>query len=74
MGLPTTDDFSKEIWGAGMNHITVTPEGERCSTAKAFLVPILDRENLTIITNANAQKLNLKERNAQGLLIKKMKN
>ena len=73
MGLPTTDDFSKEIWGAGMNHITVTPEGERCSTAKAFLVPILDRENLTIITNANAQKLNFEGKKCTGVTYKKDK-
>ena len=57
LGLPVTDDFNTNIWGAGMNELTVTPEGERCSTAKAFLVPVLDRKNLTVQTNAQAHKL-----------------
>jgi len=57
LGLPTTDDFNTNIWGAGMNELTVTPEGERCSTAKAFLVPALSRDNLATITNAQAQRL-----------------
>ena len=71
LGLPTTNDFSKEIWGAGMNHITVTPEGERCSTAKAFLVPILDRKNLTIMTNADVQKLTFEGNKCTGVKFRK---
>ncbi|WP_452229974.1 GMC family oxidoreductase [Lacinutrix sp. MEBiC02404] len=57
LGFPKTDDFNANIWGAGLNDLTVTPEGERCSTAKAFLVPILSRKNLTVVTNAQAQNL-----------------
>ncbi|MEM6631867.1 MAG: GMC family oxidoreductase N-terminal domain-containing protein [Bacteroidota bacterium] len=57
LGLPVTDDFNSDIWGAGMNELTVTPSGERCSTAKAFLLPALDRPNLTVLTHAPVQKL-----------------
>ena len=71
IGLPTTDDFNTNIWGAGMNELTVTPEGERCSTAKAFLVPVLNRENLTVITNASVQKLTMEDTTCTGLIYKK---
>lgn len=57
LGLPVTEDFNADIWGAGMNELTVTPEGERCSTAKAFIVPALKRKNLMVLTDAHAQKL-----------------
>ena len=74
LGLPSTDDFNTDIWGAGMNELTVTPEGERCSTAKAFLVPILDRKNLTVITNAAAQRLTFEAKNVQALSTRKTMN
>lgn len=67
IGLPVTEDFNTDIWGAGMNDLTVTPEGERCSTAKAFLVPVLERENLTVHTNAAARKLNFEGKRCTGL-------
>ncbi|MEM8887690.1 MAG: GMC family oxidoreductase N-terminal domain-containing protein, partial [Bacteroidota bacterium] len=70
MGLPTTDDFNSNIWGAGMNELTVTPEGERCSTAKAFLLPAMDRPNLRVLTNAHAQKLLFEGYRCTGLLFK----
>jgi len=71
MGLPTTNDFNTDIWGAGMNELTVTPEGERCSTAKAFLVPVLDRDNLTVVTNAAAQRLTFEGKRCTGVVYKK---
>jgi len=71
IGIPRTNDFNASIWGAGMNELTVTPEGERCSTAKAFLVPVLSRENLTVITNAAAQKLEFSGKQCTGVTYKK---
>ena len=71
IGLPVTDDFNEQIWGAGMNELTVTPEGERCSTAKAFLLPVLDRENLTVQTNAAATKLLFDGKRCTGVLYQK---
>lgn len=71
VGLPKTDDFNTNIWGAGMNDLTVTPDGERCSTAKAFLVPVLDRPNLTVITNAAARKLAFNGDHCTGLAYEK---
>lgn len=71
LGLPVTDDFNSDIWGAGMNELTVTPEGERCSTAKAFLVPALDRANLTVITSAHAQHLTFEGKRCTGVVYHK---
>ncbi|MEO1514594.1 MAG: GMC family oxidoreductase N-terminal domain-containing protein [Bacteroidota bacterium] len=71
LGLPLTDDFNTNIWGAGMNELTVTPEGERCSTAKAFLLPAMARDNLTVITNAHAQRLSFDGRRCTGIIYQK---
>ncbi|MEO0899775.1 MAG: GMC family oxidoreductase N-terminal domain-containing protein [Bacteroidota bacterium] len=71
LGLPQTTDFNKDIWGAGMNELTVTPHGERCSTAKAFLVPALDRPNLEVQTLAAAQKLIMEGNQCKGVAYKK---
>jgi choline dehydrogenase len=71
LGLPETDDFNTNIWGAGMNDLTVTPEGERCSAAKAFLVPALSRKNLTIITDAAAQQLTFDGTRCTGVIYQK---
>ncbi len=57
LGYPLTDDFNKEIWGAGLNHLSVGKDHKRCSTAKAFLDPVKSRPNLHIHTNALAQRL-----------------
>lgn len=71
IGLPLTNDFNSDIWGAGLNDLTVTPEGERCSTAKAFLVPVLNRPNLTVVTGANAQKLTFEGKKCTGVVYEK---
>ncbi|WP_300666101.1 GMC family oxidoreductase N-terminal domain-containing protein [Fluviicola sp.] len=71
IGLPLSVDCNTEIWGAGLCELTVTPEGERCSTAKAFLVPALSRKNLTVITNAAAQKLTFDGTTCTGVVYKK---
>ncbi|PBQ32999.1 choline dehydrogenase [Sphingobacteriaceae bacterium] len=71
LGLPLNEDCNTDIWGAGLCELTVTPEGERCSTAKAFLVPALGRKNLTVITNAPAQRLTFKGTTCTGVVYKK---
>ncbi len=58
IGLPYTDDCNGEnILGANYNQVTVTPEGNRCSTAVAFLHPALKRGNLTAYAKANVHKI-----------------
>jgi len=58
IGLPYTEDCNGEnILGANYNQVTVTPEGQRCSTAVAFLHPALKRGNLKAYASANVHKI-----------------
>ena len=53
-GYPATDDFNGEqLEGVDFYHVTQR-DGRRCSTARAFLKPALDRPNLTVVTGALA--------------------
>lgn len=42
--------------GATKSHTTIR-NGERCSTAKAYLRPAMSRSNLHVITNAHVTKV-----------------
>ncbi|MEM9355626.1 MAG: choline dehydrogenase [Pseudomonadota bacterium] len=56
-GIPHTTDFngaSQE--GAGYYQLT-TKDGRRCSTAVAYLKPVLSRENLELISDAAVERL-----------------
>lgn len=55
-------DFNRgDNEGVGMYQVTQFHDkdknGERCSTAAAYLFPVMDRPNLTVITNANVDAL-----------------
>ncbi|MBQ0147198.1 MAG: GMC family oxidoreductase N-terminal domain-containing protein [Flavobacteriaceae bacterium] len=67
LGYPTTDDFNTNIWGAGLNDLSVTKDGIRCSTAEAFLKPHLRSENLTIITEALVHRLIIENKRCVGV-------
>jgi choline dehydrogenase-like flavoprotein len=59
LGLPLNDDFngpSQE--GAGYYEVT-QKNGERWSTARAYLEPALARGNVTVFSKAHVQKINL---------------
>lgn len=43
--------------GAGLYQVNITNDGLRCSTAVAFIRPILERSNLTVKTGAHARRL-----------------
>jgi choline dehydrogenase len=42
-------------------------DGERCNTARAYVTPHLGRPNLTVITNAQVQRVDLTGRHATGV-------
>ena len=42
-------------------------DGKRCSAAKAYLVPCLDRDNLTILTDTNVNKIVIENKKAVGV-------
>ncbi|KAG8190899.1 hypothetical protein JTE90_010324 [Oedothorax gibbosus] len=46
---------------------TTMRRGQRCSTAKAYLVPAENRTNLNIITNAFVRKVQIEDDRAQGV-------
>ena len=56
-GFPLNNDFNGENQeGVGYYQVTQI-NGQRCSAAKAFLTPNLNRSNLTVITNAHVQNI-----------------
>ncbi len=55
-GYPETEDYNGEHQeGFGPMHMTVR-DGVRESTSRAYLRPVLNRPNLTLITHALAKK------------------
>jgi len=69
-GYPVTDDisgFKQEGFGALDSTVY---GGERVSTAKAYLDPARKRSNLTIVTQAQVQRINIKENSANGVVYK----
>lgn len=60
-GFVLNNDFNGEKQeGVGYYQVTQI-NGERCSAAKAFLTPNLHRSNLTVITDAQVQKILIDE-------------
>ena len=70
-GIPHNEDYNGETQtGAGSFQFTIK-EGKRHSAAAAFLKPILNRKNLTVLTNTHTQKILLKNDKAIGVAISK---
>jgi len=69
--MPMTDDFNgAEQEGFGYFHVT-QKNGQRWSTARAFLDPAQQRPNLTILTQALTEKVNIEAGRATGVTIKR---
>lgn len=65
--LPINNDFNGEKQeGVGLYEVT-QKNGERWSTARAFLEDAQKRENLTVITGAHIDRLNIVDGRATGL-------
>jgi choline dehydrogenase-like flavoprotein len=66
-GLPANDDFNGPTQdGAGWYQVTQR-DGLRCSAAVAYLHPVLERPNLTVMTNAHVTRLLLEGTRATGV-------
>lgn len=66
-GYPITDDYNaKQQEGFGPMHMTVQG-GKRCSASRAYLDPIKDRSNLTILTHVMVEKVLLEGKKAVGV-------
>ena len=73
--VPETTDFNGETQhGAGLYQVTQfhkgPRKGRRCSAAAAYLHPVLGRPNLTVLTHATVQRVNLDGKRAKGLTVK----
>ena len=66
------DDFNgPQQEGAGLYQVTQfrggSRNGERCSAAAAYVHPVMDRKNLTVITGGHATSIELDGKRATGL-------
>ena len=67
VGYPLSDDFNgAEQEGIGFYQVT-QKDGQRCSSARAYLHPILQRPNLSILTNALARRVLIEGQRAVGV-------
>jgi choline dehydrogenase len=67
LGLPERNDLNgAEQEGAGFLHFTIR-DGRRHSTYDAFLRPVEHRRNLTVVTDAAVQKIEVKGNRATGV-------
>ncbi len=67
--LPFTDDFNGEqLEGTGQYEVT-QKGGQRCSAARAYLTPHLDRPNLTVMTETTTAKILIEDGRATGVEI-----
>ncbi len=69
VGIPNTDDFNRGN-NEGCGYFQVNQKsGVRWSTATAFLKPVRDRGNLTVMTHAQAKRITFDGRRASGVEI-----
>ena len=61
------EDFNGSIQEGIGFYQTTQKNGKRCSAAKAYLVPILDRKNLTVMTDTNVNKIIIENKKAVGV-------
>ena len=61
------EDFNGESQEGIGYYQTTQKDGKRCSAAKAYLVPILDRKNITILTDTNVDKIAIDGNKATGV-------
>ena len=69
IGLSKVTDFnSAEREGLGFYQVT-QENGQRCSTAKGYLTPALTRSNLTVLTHALVEKIQILDGVATGVIL-----
>jgi choline dehydrogenase-like flavoprotein len=69
VGIRRNDDFNGEqLEGCGIYNLT-QKDARRLSSYRAFVAPVLDRPNLTVITDCSVQSLILEQRVAKGVRV-----
>lgn len=64
--VPNADFNGEKLVGFGLTQVT-QKNGERCSTAKGYLTPNLDRANLQVITQARTTRILIENKRAVGV-------
>jgi len=73
VGLPYNQDFNDgEQEGVGYYQVTQR-DGQRCSAAKAFLHPVMQRKNLDVVTEAHVTRILFDGKKATGIEYKQGK-
>ena len=70
LGLPVLDDLNgeREITGEGFAYMNqIIKHGRRHSMARAFLYPVLAQENVTVLVNAQVNRVILEQGRAVGV-------
>jgi choline dehydrogenase len=68
-GMPMNDDFNGERYeGFGPYQFTIA-NGRRCSTAVAYLHPVMNRHNLTVMTEADVLAVEFDGKRAIGVTV-----
>tara|TARA_R110002110_G_scaffold85816_1_gene223407 strand:+ start:165396 stop:167033 length:1638 start_codon:yes stop_codon:yes gene_type:complete len=71
VGIPKTNDFNRgDNHGCGYFHVNQRT-GTRVSTSRAFLKPARNRSNLTVLTHAEVDKIELDGRKVTGLALRR---
>lgn len=69
IGIRRNDDFNGEqLEGCGIYNLT-QKDAKRLSSYRAFVAPVLERSNLTVITDCAVQSLILEQRVAKGVRV-----
>ncbi len=67
LGYPFTEDQNGETHQGFHVAQSFTHNGSRCSTAKAYLHPVMSRKNLSVVTNTLTQKIIFDGKRAVGI-------
>jgi len=70
VGIPLNEDYNgARADGVGWLQFSIR-DGQRCSTAKAYLHPVMGRPNLTVMTGTPCEKVLFKGKRATGIVVK----
>ncbi len=72
-GIERNDDYNGALQEGSFMYQRTIKNGERCSAAKAFITPNMDRPNLTVITHALTEKVIIRDKKAVGVRYRKDK-
>jgi choline dehydrogenase len=72
-GIERNDDYNGAKQQGSFMYQRTVKNGERCSAAKAFITPNMDRPNLTVITHALTEKVIIRDKRAVGVRYRKDK-